>query len=85
VTQELVTGHFWRSLASGSVIAEVIDGHARRVHVEGVKWFGLDNLQVVEGVDADGQVRKVFPIINLLGTYASTQSMTVGLIFRRAR
>jgi hypothetical protein len=45
--------------------AEVVDGHARGMGEKGVERLGFDDLQVLEGREADRDVADVFARANL--------------------
>jgi hypothetical protein len=66
-SSQFVSGQALRSLRAGSVVAQVVDGNAGEVHVAGVEWLGLDELQVVEPGDADGAVGQIVAVADLVG------------------
>jgi hypothetical protein len=55
-------------LAGGALVAEVVDRQAPGMDGERVKRLGLDDLQVVELGDADGDVGVYLPSPIWLGT-----------------
>src|SRR5262249_17992412 len=59
-----------QQLAGGSAVAELVDRDGGGVDVEGVERLGLDDLEVVEGGEADGDVGDVAGRSDLTGDVA---------------